>query len=80
MFYAAVVALSAVIVTTYALFQFLVPAPTVETPPAPTGDVTAENPTDNPDTPDIDESTVTPSQQTLERKDQFYTFLLAASD
>ena len=52
MFYAAVVVLSAVIVTTYALFQFLVPAPTVETPPAPTGDVTAENPTDNPDTPD----------------------------
>lgn len=79
-FYAAVVVLSAIIVTTYALFQILVPAPTVESPPAPTSDAAAENPTDNPDTPGIDESTVTPSQQTLERKDQFYTFLLAASD
>ena len=35
-FYAAAVVLSAVIVTTYALFQILVPAPTVEQPPAPT--------------------------------------------
>lgn len=77
--YAVVVVLSAVIVTTYALFQLLVPAPTVEQPgiPVPTA---AGNPTDNPDTPDIDESTAPPSQQTLERKEQFYTFLLAASD
>lgn len=78
-FYAAAVLLSAVIVTTYALFQILVPAPTVEQPPAPTAGQ-SENPTDNPDTPDIDESTAPPSQQALERKDQFYTFLLAASD
>ena len=71
--------LSAIIVTTYALFQILVPAPTVEQPPAPTASA-SENPTDNPDTPDVDESTASPSQQTLERKEQFYTFLLAASD
>ena len=68
--YATVVVLSAIIVTTYALFQILVPAPTVEQPPAPTASA-SENPTDNPDTPDVDESTASPSQQTLERKDQF---------
>lgn len=71
--YHIVVALSLVIVLLFCGYKFFVRAP--EQKPIPTAD--AANPiTDDPDTSDVDESQPTP----LVRKEQFYTFLLAASD
>lgn len=76
-FYRTMVVLSAVIVTVFAVWNLTVRPPTVEIPSIPAQG--GPPPTDDPDTPDVDESQVTP-EQTVGRKDRFYTFLLAAGD
>jgi hypothetical protein len=79
LFYRTLVIISAVIVTTFVVWNLTIRPPAVEAPPIPTQD--AKPPVDDPDTPDIDESQTTPAVgQTLNRKDRYYTFLLAAGD
>ncbi len=70
--YRIAVAVSLVIVLLYCGSRLFFRTP--EQKPVPTADVA----TDNPDTEDIDESKTTPAPH--ERKEQYYTFLLAASD
>jgi len=73
--YRTAVALSLIIVLLYCGFKLFFRTPEQKpVPPAPAADLR----TDNPDTSDVDESKATP--QPLVRKDQYYTFLLAASD
>ncbi|NCC69805.1 MAG: LytR family transcriptional regulator, partial [Clostridia bacterium] len=71
--YHVIVALSLVIVLLFCGYKIFVRAP--EQKPIPKAGASDQS-TDNPDTSDIDESQQTP----LVRKDEYYTFLLAASD
>ena len=75
--YRTLVAISAIIVTFYVVHALLVREPTVDAPPTPTEPGTV---TDNPDTPEDESQSTLPPEDVKERKDQCYTFLLAASD
>lgn len=75
MLYRVVVVLSLIIVLLYCASMLFFRAP--EQKPVPSADL-QESITDNPDTEDIDESQATPVP--LVRKEQYYTFLIAASD
>lgn len=76
--YRGLVAISALIVTLFAVWNLTVRPPEVEAPTVPGRPVA--QPTDNPDTEE-DESLAAPdSGMGLERKDRFYTFLLVAED
>lgn len=72
--YRILVLVSLIIVVLFCVYKLLV------RPPAQAPVITDSHQvtTDNPDTKDVDESLVTPTP--LIRKEQFYTFLLAASD
>ena len=72
--YRALVGLSLVIVVVFCAFKLAVRTPAQK----PALAAQAGTATDNPDTADIDESKLAPSS--LTRKEEYYTFLLAASD